>query len=407
METHITTPFGRRSMSLALMRNQLKAAVIKEGKTVDKWRVFRDVCEARSLLNISDRALAVLNALLTFYPEKELSEEAGLVVFPSNNQLTIRAHGITGTTLRRHLAALIEAGLILRKDSPNGKRFARKDGAGAIEDAYGFNLAPLLARSEELAELAQQIAAERKQLRLAKERLTICRRDVRKLITAAMEEGAPGDWQTIEKHYLGLINTLPRTPTARDIAPIAEEMEMLRQEIINRLETQLISENSAGNDVQNERHIQNSNTESLKESEASQQTAPVIKSNEDSTQNNKRLQQPMTAYPLATVLQACPEISNYGPSGTIASWRDLMTAAIVVRTMLGVTSSAYHDACDTMGPENTAAIMACLLEKAEHINSAGGYLRNLTTRARRGEFSLGPMLMAQIRGRDAEARKAS
>ncbi|WP_435693863.1 plasmid replication protein RepC [Rhizobium lusitanum] len=404
---HITTPFGRRSMSLALMRNQIKATAIRQGKTVDKWRVFRDVCEARPLLNISDRALAVLNALLSFYPEKELSEDTGLVVFPSNNQLTVRAHGITGTTLRRHLAALVEAGLILRKDSPNGKRFARKDGAGAVEDAYGFNLAPLLARSEELADLAQQIAAERKHLRQTKERLTICRRDVRKLISAAIEEGAAGDWQMIETHYLSLISTLPRTATVRDIAPIAEEMEMLRQEIINLLETQMISEKSVANDVQNERHIQNSNTESQIESEPSDHSTPTAKPNQQTEQTIKPLQQPTQAYPLATVLQACPQIANYGPSGRIASWRELMTASVVVRTMLGVTASAYQDACDTMGAENTATIMACLLEKAEHINSAGGYLRNLTTRARRGQFSLGPMLMAQIRGRDSETRKAS
>ncbi|MQB40668.1 replication initiation protein RepC [Rhizobium sp. ICMP 5592] len=403
---HITTPFGRRSMSLALMRNQIKATAIRQGKTVDKWRVFRDVCEARPLLNISDRTLAVLNALLTFYPEKELSEDAGLVVFPSNNQLTVRAHGITGTTLRRHLAALVEAGLILRKDSPNGKRFARKDGTGAVEDAYGFNLAPLLARSEELADLAQQIAVEKKHLRQAKEQLTICRRDVRKLIAAAIEEGVPGDWQSIERHYHSLINTLPRTPTAVDIAPIAEEMEMLRNEIINLLETQLISEKSVANDVQNDRHIQNSNTESQLESEASPQTATSVKP-EPAEQIGKLSLQPINAFPLTTVLRACPEIANYGPSGTIGSWRELMTAAVVVRTMLGVTSSAYQDACDTMGPESTAIIMACLLEKAQHISSAGGYLRNLTSRARRGEFSLGPMLMAQMRGRDAEARKAS
>ncbi|WP_436031109.1 plasmid replication protein RepC [Rhizobium rhizogenes] len=404
---HITTPFGRRSMSLALMRNQIKATAIRQGKTIDKWRVFRDVCEARPLLNISDRTLAVLNALLTFYPEKELSEDTGLVVFPSNNQLTVRAHGITGTTLRRHLAALVEAGLILRKDSPNGKRFARKDGAGAVEDAYGFNLAPLLARSEELADLARQITVERKHLRQAKEQLTICRRDVRKLISAAIEEGVPGDWQAIERHYLSLVNTLPRTPTAVDIAPIAEEMEMLRNEIINILETQLNSEKSVANDVQNDRHIQNSNTESQLESEADPQAATAVEADQPAEQLGKLSPQPIKAYPLATVLQACPEIANYGPSGTIASWRDLMTAAVVVRTMLGVTSSAYQDACNTMGAENTATVMACLLEKAAQINSAGGYLRNLTTRARRGEFSLGPMLMAQIRGRDTEARKAS
>lgn len=56
--------------------------------------------------------------------------------------------------------------------------------------------------------------------------------------------------------------------------------------------------------------------------------------------------------------------------------------------MLGVSPSAYQDACEAMGPENVAATMACILERAGHINSAGGYLRNLTDKARRGEFSL-------------------
>lgn len=36
-------------------------------------------------------------------------------------------------------------------------------------------------------------------------------------------------------------------------------------------------------------------------------------------------------------------------------------------------------------------------ERAGHINSAGGYLRDLTRKAARGEFSLGPMLMVLLR----------
>src|SRR5690349_21429241 len=103
----VTTPFGRRPMSLALMKGQLQAESIKPDKSVDKWKVFRDVCEARPLLDISDRTLAVLNALLSFYPENHLSGEASMVVFPSNRQLMVRAHGIAVTTLRRHLAALV------------------------------------------------------------------------------------------------------------------------------------------------------------------------------------------------------------------------------------------------------------------------------------------------------------
>lgn len=84
-----------------------------------------------------------------------------------------------------------------------------------------------------------------------------------------------------------------------------------------------------------------------------------------------------------------------------------MAAAVVVRSMLGVSPSAYQDACEAMGPENAAATMACILERAGHINSAGGYLRNLTDKARRGEFSLEPVLMALMRANGAPGRKAS
>jgi len=380
----------------------MRTAEIRAGKTADKWKVFRDACEARELLGIQDRALAVLDALLTFYPDNELSENQGLVVFPSNAQLSVRAHGIAGTTLRRHLAALVDAGLIQRKDSANGKRYARKDETGAIDDAFGFSLAPLLARAEELAHMAQQLAAERKRFRMIKEALTICRRDVRKLISAAAEEGAPGDWNHIEALFIDLLGRIPRTPTASDIKSILEEMEMLREEILNLLDANDKSEDMDGNAVQNRCHIQNSNTESIYELEPCSEKEQGAKSSPD----NKRAGEPIRAFPLGMVLQACPEISNYGPGGAIGSWRDLMSAAVVVRSMLGVSPTAYQDACDALGPENAAAIMACILERAGHINSAGGYLRDLTRKAERGEFSLGPMLMALMRANAPVGQKA-
>ena len=73
-----------------------------------------------------------------------------------------------------------------------------------------------------------------------------------------------------------------------------------------------------------------------------------------------------------------------------------MKAAVVVRSMLGVSPSAYEEACNAMGPENAAVTMGCILERSSFITSAGGYLRDLTRRADRGEFSLGPMLMSLL-----------
>ncbi|CAN7583306.1 plasmid replication protein RepC [Pararhizobium sp. LjRoot238] len=404
MQTYsVTTPVGRRPMTLALMKRQLETAEIKAGKTVDKWKVFRDACEARMILGIQDRTLAVLDALLTFYPDNELSEKRGLVVFPSNTQLSARAHGIAGTTLRRHLAALVDAGLIIRKDSPNGKRYARRDGSGDLEQAFGFSLAPMLARADEFAHMAQQIAAERKRFRLTKETLSICRRDVRKLISAAMEEGAAGNWGAIEGHFVALLARIPRAPTTNDLLPILEEMQMLRDEIVNLLEMQIKLEKNDTNGVHYERHIQNSNTDSIIELEPRFEKEHGAKSNPDI----RPASEPIKAFPLGMVLQACPDIIDYGPGGVVGSWRDLMSAAVVVRSMLGVSPTAYQDACEAMGPENAAVAVACILERAGHINSAGGYLRHLTGKARRREFSLGPMLMALMRAHGAGAKRVS
>lgn len=398
----VTTPFGRRPVTLALVKRQIAATTIKEGASADKWKVFRDASEAREVLGLHDRSLAVLDALLSFYPENELRQDAQLIVFPSNIQLSIRAHGIAGATLRRHLALLVEAGLIIRRDSANGKRFARKDDAGTIEHAFGFDISPLLTRAGELACLAQQVAADRIAFRRAKENLTICRRDIRKLITAAVDEGAHGDWTELEEQYLALVGTIPRNPELDDLRRVGTEMENLRSNILKQLDSDDFSSKSTSNDAQFERHIQNSNTHSTNEVEPRSEKELGAKPSE-----NKRAQHvPIKAFPIGLVLRACPEISNYGPEGQIGNWRELMTAAVVVRSMLGVSPSAYQEACEVMGPENAAVTIACILERGGHINSPGGYLRDLTNRAKRGEFSLGPVLMALLRAAGHSVKEA-
>lgn len=389
----VTTPFGRRSMTLALVKRQVATREIKPGKSVEKWKVFRDTSEAREALGLQSSSLAVLDALLSFYPENELRQEAQLVVFPSNAQLILRAHGMAGATLRRHLALLVESGLIVRKDSANGKRFARKNNAGEIENAFGFDLSPMLARSEELALIAQKVVAARSAFRKAKENLTICRRDVRKLISAAMEEGSEGDWAAIEAIYVELVARIPRSPSMEDVAGVLDEMELLREEVINRLDNHANSQVYSTNAAQFEQHIQNSNPESYNELEPSSRKEQGAKPGLPA----KPKVELMKAFPLGVVLKACQQMVDYGPGGAVGSWRDLMSAAVVVRSMLGISPTAYQDACEIMGPENAAVAVGCILERANLINTPGGYLRDLTRRAERGEFSLGPVIMALLR----------
>src|SRR5208283_1420772 len=316
MQTHQpTTPFGRRSLTLAHVAAQVVASRRPPEKVVHKWMVFRAICLARPRLSVSERALSVLNALLSFYPETTLSGD-DLIVFPSNEQLSLRAHGMPASTLRRHLAALVDAGLLLRRDSPNGKRYARKGRAGELQLAFGFDLSPLIARAEEFEDLAAEIEAEARAVKLARERITLCRRDIAKMIATGMEEGVPtsregqgpASWQDVHAAFRAVVEGLPRAATRLQLEEGADALSQLADDVRILLETQVKTTNMSANESQNERHIQNSNPEPLivlePASERSGAGEPIALDPE-----LKRVGE--TIFPLGMVLDACPDIVDY------------------------------------------------------------------------------------------------
>lgn len=230
-------------MTLGHLASQIQAEKVEKDVAVHKWHVFHDVRDAKEYLGVTDRALAILNALLTFYPETGLYGDGDPIVFPSNEHLIIRANGMSPATLRRHLAVLVDAGLIIRRDSPNGKRFARKGEGGAIEQAYGFDLMPLVARAAEFKRLAEKVKEDKKALRLVRERLTICRRDIVKMIDTGRSEEVLADWKSFEMRYAALMSQLPRTAGREVLEEIVCELEALWEDVRNTLEKHINSKN--------------------------------------------------------------------------------------------------------------------------------------------------------------------
>ena len=110
-------------------------------------------------------------------------------------------------------------------------------------------------------------------------------------------------------------------------------------------------------------------------------------------------------YPLGMVLEACPDIVDYATKGGINNWRDLALTAATVRRAIGVSPDAWAQALEVMGEHDTSIVIAAILQRGGEIKSAGGYLRVLTAKAGAGEFSLGPVLMALLRGKAAKATR--
>ena len=404
-----TTPFGRRTLTLAHVAVQMAASGRPPDKVVHKWQIFRAICTARPRLGVSERSLAVLNALLSFHPETTLTGEEDLIVFPSNDQLCLRTHGMPASTLRRLLVVLVDAGLIVRRDSPNGKRYARKGRGGEIKLAFGFDLAPLVVRADEFERLAEEIEAEVRAVRLAKERITLCRRDIAKMIATGIEENVPTEragqgpasWQEVHVVFRGLVEGISRTARLEELEAAAEALSSLADDILNLLEVHVKTTNISANESQNERHKHNSNPNPPIDLEPSLQEGKAAKPEP----SLPLIVPPEKTYPLGMVLSACPDIVDYAKGG-IGNWRDFLATAAVVRPMLGISPSAWEEAQTVMGETQAAIVLACLLQRSSAIQSAGGYLRELTRKARAGEFSVGPVLMAQINARTRERKTA-
>ncbi|RFB76597.1 plasmid replication protein RepC [Methylovirgula sp. 4M-Z18] len=438
-----TTPFGRRSVTFAQIQVQAtvkaaRARVERNGSesnapnVVNKWVLLQTLNEIRPTLGISDRALGVLSALLSFHPEAGLTiapavrtqddpcladAHPDLVVFPSNRALCLRANGMSEPTLRRHLAALVEARLIIRRDSSNGKRYVRRAGEEAITQAFGLDLSPLIVRYPEFQDRQEQLRRERQQISMLKERIVLLRRDVSKRISYAIDAELTGPWGDLRQAFVSLLTPVRRLHGMEAFKALNTQLETLRAEVANALEDACNFENISGNDAQNERH----NTESKPDNNPDSE--PAFQKARGETEANGEGQGAPTAthLPLQVVLDACRDVEEHHlGDGKITTWPTFIKTAAAIRPGIGISADAWRAAVEAMGEAKAAVAVAFILQRSEYssevrkhvsaetgkltmsvngspaIRSPGGYLRALTEKGRAGEFPLWPAILAHL-----------
>lgn len=400
MERLATTPFGGARFSAAnfVRQNQVsyRQEQLRAGDggndtgTADKWQLIRALTEARHVYGLSDRSISLLEALLSFHQERQIDGKEPVIVFPSNDELSLRCRGMSEATLRRHLAALVEAGMIFRRDSANGKRYCRRDARGSVEDAFGFDLAPLALRAREIHAHAEAVREENRRISRLRAEITLHSRDIARIIEAAVEEGQPGDWESHIAALAAVSGRLPRNATEASLRERCEHLRNIRATVENTWLESLSEQKMSGNDSVSERHIQNSNTEIPLEIKGMEIPEGRAAYGQDA--------RPPAGTSLHDVLKSCPDIADYAAHG-IRSWAQLVATAAIVRPTLGISPDAWREACTVMGEIQAAITLSVILTKSGEIRSAGGYLRELTRKAGEGRFSVHPMLRALAAGR--------
>ena len=402
MEYTPISPF-MRPISHAHLRVIERPEASVPGRPVNKWELLRELSKAQAAFGVSERDLTVLQGLLSFFPDDVLGGNAEMVVFPSNKAICERLNGMPCSTMRRHLARLVEAGLLQRRDSPNGKRYVRKHGEDRV--AFGFDLSPLYCQSEEIARAAEAVREAEERVRRLREVVSLMRRDLAALAEFGDEmQPGLGFWDQLRDRAALTARALRRKLSVEDLAAYRADLEALLDQARNIIDGPETEEMNT-NDAQSERHHHNSNKESIDLEPALEKSGaaagvPDVDTNEPVADVDEQDTRHLPKIPLHLVIAACPSLKTFY-QGEIRHWHQLFDAACHVRPAMGISASAWEEAQRFMGPEQASIVVAAMLERFADIRSPGGYLRALTAKAAAGEFSCGPMVMALIGRRNA------
>lgn len=402
MEYTPISPF-MRPISHAHLRVVERPKVSVPGKPINKWELLRELSKAQAAFGVTERDLTVMQGLLSFFPDDALGGNAEMVVFPSNKAICERLNGMPCSTMRRHIARLVDAGLLMRRDSPNGKRYVRKHGEERV--AFGFDLSPLYCRSEEVARAAEAVREAEDRVRRLREVVSLMRRDLAALAEFGEEiQPGLGLWDQFRDKAVLTARALRRKLTLEELSAYRTDLEALLDRARNVIDGPETEEMNT-NDASFERQHHNSNKESIDlepalEKGGAAADAPDVETDAPGADVEEADTRRVPKIPLHLVIAGCPSLKTFY-QGDIRHWHQLFDAACHVRPAMGISASAWEEAQRFMGPEQASIVVVAMLERFADIRSPGGYLRALTSKAAAGEFSCGPMVMALMSRRNA------
>ena len=221
-----------------------------------KWTLLRAVEDIREPLGLKGTSIAILRAMISFVKADQISGQRDdtHICFASNAALSKRAH-VSVQTVERHIAKLVSLGLLRRRSSANGKRWARRDTSGRVVLATGLSLLPLLERYAEFIDQYQLYKENSVTLTLLRDKCAMALARLKNYL---------GDFEQYELLLRKARNLLRRQPDQSALSALHAEITEELQKIDHSEPDDLM-----GTDVENEGHIETPLNPSVKEEEAS------------------------------------------------------------------------------------------------------------------------------------------
>jgi replication initiation protein RepC len=347
-------------------------------------------------LGISPRLVHAVDWLFCFTEPQDWERGARPIVWPSAS-MQQASLGLEPTQVKEINRRLIELGLVTMKDSPNGKRYGKRDPQRRIVEAYGFDLSPIAARHAEFVRLAEEGRAERRAMARLRRRATIARKAIIQILETAQEYGFGGEeWNILARETRDLTRALRGVERPDEMEAGVTSLERRQAAARECLEALLGTVETAPKESENRPHIYNYNLPD------NLQKDTVIAANRCSGDAESGVSQPPApvqpkrpdkgmVHGIAPdeLVRLTPKLKPYLHRPDPA-WPDIVDAAEWLRGDLGISKSLWGDACIAMGRELAAVALAIVSTKqAEHFKtSPGGYFHGMVAKHVAGELHL-------------------
>lgn len=416
-------PTGFRRLTPGLLTADRTAAGfdgLPEGVT-GHGQVLAALKAAAPRLGLSLRMVHALDWLFRFTQPQDWGRGGRPIVWPSAS-MQQEALSLSPTRVKALNRALIEAGLVTMRDSPNGKRYGKRDAKGRIVEAYGFDLSPLALRHGEFVRLAEEARAEREELRRLRRRATIARNGIAQIIETAAEYGFTGeDWRRLAGETRDLAQAIRNAERPDMVALAVDGLERSQRSARERLENLLAEvarkSGEAVNPVpmgaENGPHQYTYKPSLYPEQDtviAAEGGSSAIGERSGHNQAAVRRESSERGKVLRLVpdelVRLAPRLKPYLLRSD-PTWPELVDAAGWLRSDLDVSKSLWGEACLAMGREQAAIAIAIVSTKpAEHFRTTpGGYFHGMVAKAKAGELNLDRTLWALRRAGDSGPRR--
>src|SRR6516164_2269247 len=347
-------------------------------------------------LGLSTRLVHAVDWLFKFTQPQDWERGRRPIVWPSA-LLEQEALGLSETQGKRLNRYLIEAGLVTMRDSPNGKRYGKRDGKGRIVEAYGFDLSPLAARYAEFVRVAEEGRAEREAMGRLRRRATIARKGIVQILETARDYDFTGaDWMALESDAQAIVRELKHVERPDEMAVGVAGLEQRQRDARDRLERLLEDVKKAPWEVQNEPHQNtynrppNPKQDTVIAAKTCSEPAETLVHQSAAVEPQNRPEKGMVhGIRPDELIRLAPRLKPYlrRPNAT---WPEIIDAADWLRHDLDVSKPLWGDACLTMGRDLAAVALAIVSTKdPEHFRTTpGGYFHGMVQKAKAGELHL-------------------